>query len=141
MGRTEICIFEGKMNAPLFVMILDKTLVPFLNDRLPGGHKFMQDNDPKHTSRCAQDFFAANNINWWKTPPESPDCNPIENMWHEAKEFLRREVKPHTKQELIDGIVRFWKTVDITKCRRYINHLVKVIPKVIEVNGEATGIL
>ena len=27
------------------------------------------------------------------------------------KEFFRREVKPTTKQELIDGIVRFWETV------------------------------
>ena len=77
----------GKMNAPLFVMILDKTLVQFLANRLPGGHRFMQDNDPKHTSRCAKDFFDANSINWWKTPPESPDLNPIENLWHEAKEF------------------------------------------------------
>ena len=48
-------------------------------------------------------------------------------------------MKPHMKQELIDGIVQFWKTIDIAKCRRYINHLVKVIPRVIEVNGEATG--
>jgi transposase len=70
----------------------------------------MQDNDPKHTSRCAQSFFSDNAIHWWKTPPESPDLNPIENMWHELKEFIRREVKPHTKQELIDGIVKFWDT-------------------------------
>ena len=127
------------MNAPLFIVILEKTLVPFLKERLPEGHRFMQDNDPKHTSRCAKDFFTANQINWWKTPPESPDLNPIENMWHEAKEYLRRVVKPRIKQELIDGIVQFWETVDIAKCRKYINHLTKVIPKVIEVDGEATG--
>ena len=139
MGATAICIFEGKMNAPLFVQILDKTLVPFLRKRLPDGHRFMQDNDPKHTSRCAQAFFEDKGIMWWKTPPESPDLNPIENMWHEIKEYLRREVKPRTKQELMDGIVEFWKTVTISKCRKYINHLVKVIPKVIQVQGEATG--
>jgi transposase len=57
----------------------------------------MQDNDPKHTSRLAKAFFSDNNINWWKTPPESPDCNPIENLWHEMKEYLRREVKPDNK--------------------------------------------
>ena len=67
------------------------------------------------------------------------DCNPIQNLWHELKEFIRREVKPHTKQELIEGIQRFWCTVSIEKCEKYIGHLRKVLPRVIELNGDATG--
>ena len=67
-------------------------------------------------------------------PPESPDCNPIENLW-----YIRREVKPHTKQELVDGIKEFWATVTVDKCIRYINHLSKVVPKLIELGGAATG--
>ena len=51
--------------------------VPFIKDVYPDGHKFMQDNDPKHTSRHAQAFFAENSINWWKTPPERPDANRL----------------------------------------------------------------
>lgn len=127
------------MKAPLYVEILERTLLPFLWERLEEEHKFMQDNDPKHTSNLAKKFLEDNNVNWWKTPPESPDLNPIENMWHELKEFIRREVKPFNKEELINGILRFWDTVTIAKCRKYINHLVKVIPKVIEVQGEASG--
>ena len=99
----------------------------------------MMDNDPKHTSRYAQAWMAENQINWWRTPAESPDLNPIENLWHELKEYIRRVVKPKIKQELIDGIIAFWQTVDQSKCRRYIRHLRKVIPKVIELNGQATG--
>ena len=99
----------------------------------------MADNDPKHTSGAAQRFLDEMGIFWWWTPAESPDLNPIENMWHELKEFLRREVKPTTKQELINGIQEFWRTVDITKCRKYIRHLRKVIPKVVELEGAATG--
>ena len=98
----------------------------------------MQDNDPKHVSRLAQDFFAEKNVNWWKTLPESPDLNPIENLWHELKEYQRREVKPKTKDELVSGILEFWNTVD-AKCRKYMGHLRKVIPRVIQVNGDATG--
>ena len=84
-GSTRICIFEGIMNADLYVQILEECLVPFVRETYPDGHRFMQDNDPKHTSRQAQNFFTQHTINWWKTPAESPDANPIENLWHELK--------------------------------------------------------
>ena len=84
-------------------------------------------------------FFADNGIEWWKTPPESPDLNPIENVWYELKEYIRREVKPKTKADLIAGIKEFLGTVDTQKCQKYIGHLKKVIPKVIEVQGVASG--
>jgi len=138
-GPTDIIIFEGIMDSSLFVEILRVGLLPFLRDKFPERHRFMQDNDPKHCSNLVKDFLKENDINWWKTVPESPDLNPIENLWHELKEFIRREVKPTTKQQLIDGIKRFWTTVDSQKCTRYIRHLRKVIPKVIEVQGEPTG--
>ena len=99
----------------------------------------MQDNDPKHTSRYIQVFFEEEGVNWWKTPAESPDCNPIENLWHELKEYIRREVKPSTKGELTAGINEFGKSVDVTKCQKYIGHVRKVIPKTIEVKGGPTG--
>lgn len=127
------------MNAPLFTSILAETLVPFLKREFPSGHRLMQDNDPKHASVYAKQFMEENGINWWKTPPESPDLNPIENLWHELKEFIRRDVKPQTKEQLMDGIEQFWQTVDVAKCQKYIGHLRKVVPKVIELNGEATG--
>jgi hypothetical protein len=60
-------------------------------------------------------------------------------LWHELKEFIRRVVKPKAKQELIDGILEFWSRVDVAKCRKYIGHLQKVIPAVIDNKGNATG--
>ena len=76
------------MNAELFVKILDKILVPFVEKVYPEGHKFMQDNDPKHSSNMAKQWLEDKSINWWKTPAESPDLNPIENLWHELKEYI-----------------------------------------------------
>lgn len=128
------------MDAEFYTRTLERFLLPFIQEKFPSETpRFMQDNDPKHTSRLARNFFEVNNVNWWKTPPESPDLNPIENMWHELKEHLRAKVKPHTQGELIGGIKSFWATVNRAKCKKYIGHLHKVIPKVIEVEGAATG--
>ena len=128
------------MDAELYVRILDQGLVPFIRKTFDcTEHRFMQDNDPKHTSRRAQSFLEQKGINWWWTPPESPDLNPIENLWHEMKEFLRAKVKPRKLAELKDGIKTFWRTVSPAKCVKYINHLQKVVPRVIEVKGDATG--
>lgn len=80
-----------------------------------------------------------NGITWWKTPAESPDCNPMENMFAEMKWYLRAKVKPKTLRGLVHGIKKFWRTVDIEKCNRYIDHLYKVIPAVVAKNGFPTG--
>jgi len=67
-GRTGICIFEGIMDAPLYIQILDQTLLPFIRDVYPDSHRFVADNDPKHTSKAATKFLEEKWVNWRRTP-------------------------------------------------------------------------
>ena len=47
-------------------------------------------------SKAAGEWMKNEGVSWWKTPAESPDLNPIENLWHEL--YIRREVKLTTKE-------------------------------------------
>lgn len=138
-GRAGLAIFEGIMDSNFYHSILRDHLLPFVRSSYPDGHRFMQDNDPKHTSRATKAWFEENGVHWWPTPPESPDLNPIENVWHQMKEHIRKKVKPTSKEELINGIRDAWCLLTPELCNRYISHLNKVIPKVIEVDGAASG--
>ena len=79
-SATSLCTFSRALNAQRYVEILQQSLLPSLRNMYPHHHRFMRDTDPKHTSELAKKFFEENGINWWKTPPESPDLNQIENL-------------------------------------------------------------
>ena len=125
-GATRLVMFTGNMNAIKYGQILETGLVPFLRTCFPDGARLQQDNDPKHSSKYINRLFKFHNINWWKTPPESPDLNPIENCWGSLKQYLRTSYKPTNLEELIDGIERFWLSLTPAICRKYIEYLHKV---------------
>jgi hypothetical protein len=110
-GATSVVIFTGILKATRYTDIVEAALTPFIEEYYPKHHRFQQDNDPKHTSRWSQNYFEENNINWWRTPPSSPDLNPIENVWGSMKTYLRTYAKPKSTDELRAGIKAFWKTL------------------------------
>ena len=104
-GPTGIVIFTGIMTAIRYTQILEVGLLPSANS---SGYRLQQDNDPKHCARYTHNIFE---VNWWPTTPESPDLNPIENVWGSLKEYLRNSYKPKNLDELKSGIKEFWNTL------------------------------
>jgi len=123
-------MFTGILDANCLAEVYEPGLVPFIRERFPDEHRLYQDNDPKHSSHFIDDFLKKK-INWWYSPPESPDLNPIELVWGSLKQFLRNQYKSKNMEELKAGIEMFWLSLTPEVCRKYIRHLNKVIPKVI----------
>jgi hypothetical protein len=137
-GPTPICVFEGNMDSVGYQDILNRNMVTWIHETFPCGHRLVMDNDPKHRSHTSHRFYEENNIVHWETPAQSPDLNPIELVWACLKNFVR-EVKPTSKQELIQTIGKFWTTqVTPAYCNKFINHIQKVLPEVLKRHGAST---
>ncbi|KAG1364710.1 hypothetical protein G6F61_013724 [Rhizopus arrhizus] len=101
---------------------------------------FPNDNDPKHTSKLVKKYLEQQSYNILEWPAQSPDLNPIENMWSLLKRRLNDyETAPKGMNELYERVTKVW--YDLMKpeeCQKVIETMPKRIKQCIKDKGRWT---
>jgi transposase len=136
-GPGPLVRLDGRINSTKYIDMLDEHFVAYFDDNLEDNPIFMQDNAPIHTAANVKRFLQGHNISCLDWPAQSPDLNPIENVWHCIKQQLRDD-NIRNLDELWTKIKEKWDALSPEYCRKLIEEMPKRLRAVKSQKGYAT---
>ncbi len=116
---------EHRLNATACLSIVADHVHPFITTVYPSSDGYFQkDNAPCHKAQIISDWFLEhdNEFTLLKWPPQSPDLNPIEQLWDVVeREICIMDVQPTNLQQLCDAIMSIWTKIS----EEFFQHLVE----------------
>lgn len=141
-GTGHLHQIHGKMDAAMYKNILIRHMKPSgakLYGRSP--FIFQQDNDPKHTAKVNKRYLsnqaAAGVLEILDWPAQSPDLNPIENLWAIIEARLTKR-KCSNEEELFELLLRQWNSIEDELLHNLICSMPRRCQAVIDNNGFPT---
>lgn len=99
--------------------ILRDVMEPYSFESMPVNYIFQHDIDPKHASKLVKKWFDTEKIAVLKWPAQSPDLNPIENLWEHLDRKVHELGPIKNANEMFEKLTEAWNAID----RRTIENL------------------
>lgn len=117
----------------ILIQVLRSNLLPLFD--LHGCTHFQQDSAPCHTARITKKFLADNGIEVLTWPGNSPDLNPIENVWSVLKEKISGRSNM-TVESVQKAVKDYWEQhMDIAYLKSLSDSMPKRIRLILRANG------
>ncbi len=137
-GVGPLCFLKSIVNAAIYQEVLEHFMLPSA-DKLYGDADFIfqQDLAPAHTAKSTKSWFNDHGVTVLDWPANSPDLNPIENLWRIVKRKMR-DTRPNNADDLKATIKGTWASIPPQQCHKLITSMPRWIEAVIKAKGAPT---